>query len=459
MRITSYGAAGGVTGSKHVVEINGYRILFDCGMFQGHRLEAAEKNKHLPFNVQDIHAVVVSHAHIDHTGVLPVLARHGYQGRIYSTPATRDLCAIMLLDSAHIQERDAKWLSRKKQTFVPPLYADEDVHIVMEHFVCFPYEMPFEVAPGIEVTYHDAGHVLGSAMCEVKFEENGERRTFIFSGDIGRRAIPILRDPWKPTDADVVMMESTYGNRDHGPIETLEDDLARIVNETVERKGKLIVPTFALERAQEFIYALKILESEGRIPVLPVYVDSPLTMNITEVFRLHTELFDDEIRDVMEAAGDPFRLKKISYTRSVEDSMAINGMDGPLIVIAASGMCEYGRVVHHLKNAVEHDNNTVLIIGFQAAYTLGRRIVERNHEVRILGMKLRLRAHVEVLNSLSAHAGRAGLLEFAKNLSGSAEHFLLVHGEPEAADALKEGIVEQGARKVTIMEEGKTVEV
>lgn len=459
MRITSYGAAGGVTGSKHLVEINGYRILFDCGMFQGHRLEAAEKNKNLPFNAQDIHAVVVSHAHIDHTGVLPVLARHGYMGRVYATPATRDLCAIMLLDSSHIQERDARWLSRKQQTFVPPIYTDEDVHVLMKQFVCFPYEMPFEVAPGITVTYHDAGHVLGSAMCEVSFEEDGKPRTFIFSGDIGRRSIPILRDPWKPTQADVVMMESTYGNRDHGPIETLEDDLARIVNETIERKGKLIVPTFALERAQEFIYALKIIESDGRIPALPVFVDSPLTLNITEVFRSHTNLFDDEIRDIMEAAGDPFRLQRIKYTGSVEESMAINDMEGPLIVIAASGMCEYGRVVHHLKNGVEDDRNTVLIIGFQAAYTLGRRIVERQENVRILGMKHRLRAHVEVLNSLSAHAGRADLLEFASRLTDSADQFLLVHGEPEAAESLKEGIESGGARAVQIMEEGKTIEV
>lgn len=459
MRITSHGAAGGVTGSKHIVEINGARILFDCGMFQGKRAEAADKNKHLPFNPLDLHAVVISHAHIDHTGVLPVLARHGYQRRIFCTPATRDLCGIMLLDSAHIQERDARWLSKKHQTFVPPIYTDEDVHEVMRHFVSYPYEMPFEVAPGVTVTYHDAGHVLGSAMCEVNFEEDGKKRTFIFSGDIGRHALPILRDPWHPAEADVVMMESTYGNREHDPIETLEDELARIVNEAVERKGKLIVPTFALERAQEFIYALHVIESDGRIPVLPVFVDSPLTVNITEVFRLHTGLFDSGFRDVMEQSGDPFRLKKLKYTRSVEESMAINDMEGPMIIIAASGMCEYGRVVHHLKNNIEDDRNTVLIIGFQAAYTLGRRIVERAPEVRILGMKLRPRAHVEVLNSLSAHADRTGLLGFAERLVPNDPHFLLVHGESEALEALQEGITNLGASNVTIMEEGVTVEV
>jgi len=459
MRITSYGAARGVTGSKHLLEISDRKILLDCGMFQGHRVEAAEKNKHLPFSVQDLHAVVLSHAHIDHSGILPVLGRHAYPGRVYATPATRDLCDIMLLDSAHIQDRDAKWLSKKHQTFVPPIYADEDVYEIMRHFVSFPYDMPFEAAPGVQVTFKDAGHVLGSAMVKIDFEEDGRTRTFIFSGDIGRKGVPILKNPWEPSDADVVMMESTYGNRDHKSIESLEDELDRVIHESVERKGKIIVPTFALERAQEFVFALKQLEASNRIPTLPVFVDSPLTVNITEVFRLHTDLFDRHIRKVIEESGDPFRLKKIKYIRAVEDSMALNTMEGPAIIIAASGMCEFGRVVHHLKNNIEGDRNTVLIIGFQATNTLGRRLVDGERDVRILGMKHRVRARIEVLDGFSAHAGRQELIDFGARFAGRAERILLVHGEEEALESLQGDLRERGCNNVTIQDEGVAVEV
>ena len=281
MRITTYGAAGGVTGSKHLLEVNGHRVLFDCGMFQGKREEAARKNRELPFDVNAIDAVVLSHAHIDHSGVLPVLARHGFQGRVFATPATRDLCAIMLLDSAHIQERDARWLSKRDQTFVPPIYTDVDAHQIMRHFVCIPYDLSIDVVPGVKVTLKDAGHVLGSAMVLVEFEENGSRRKLIYSGDIGRKNMPILEDPWEPDDADVAIMESTYGDRDHDPIEKLDDDLAEVIKRTHARGGKIIVPSFALERAQEFVYALKRLEMANRIPDMPVFVDSPLTVNIT----------------------------------------------------------------------------------------------------------------------------------------------------------------------------------
>ncbi|MCA9418278.1 MAG: MBL fold metallo-hydrolase, partial [Candidatus Omnitrophica bacterium] len=315
MKITSYGAAREVTGSRHLVEINGKKILFDCGMVQSRREESADRNSKLPFSVRDIDAVVLSHAHIDHSGTLPVLAKNGYDGIVYCTPATRDLCAIMLMDSSHIQQKDAEWLSKKNQSFVAPAYDDGDVHNIMKKFVGIPFDLPFQVLPGITLTFKEAGHVLGSAMCQVEFEENGRPRKYLFSGDIGRKNMAILRDPWEPTDADIVMMESTYGNREHDPIETLDDELAEIVNETYKKKGKLIVPSFALERAQEFVFALKRLEIKKRIPHLPVYVDSPLTVNITEVFRLHADSFDDEIRAVMEDSGDPFELNQISYIR------------------------------------------------------------------------------------------------------------------------------------------------
>ena len=453
MQITSYGAAEGVTGSKHLLDVNGYRVLFDCGLFQGKREEAALKNRTLPFSVDDIHAVVLSHAHIDHSGTLPVLGRRGYRGRIFTTSATRDLCAVMLLDSARIQERDARWLSKRQESFVPPIYAEEDAREIVRRFICIPYDLPMEVAPGVKVTFKDAGHVLGSAMLLVEFAENGKRRRFIYSGDIGRKNMPILRDPWEPDDADVVIMESTYGDRDHDPIETLDDKLADIVNRTYSRGGKLIVPSFALERAQEFIYALKRLEEKNRIPDIPVFVDSPLTVNITEVFRLHTELFDDEMGRVMAESGDPFQLRHIRYVRSVEESMRLNTMQEPMIIISASGMCEYGRILHHLRNNCENERNTIVIIGFQAKHTLGRRIVEREKEIRVFGIKHPLRAEVRILNSLSAHAGRSELIAFGKRFKGRAGHVLLVHGEDPALEALRKGLEAEGCTNVSIQQE------
>ncbi|MCB9782141.1 MAG: MBL fold metallo-hydrolase [Candidatus Omnitrophica bacterium] len=458
MKITSYGAAREVTGSRHLVEINGKKILFDCGMVQSRREESADRNSKLPFSVRDIDAVVLSHAHIDHSGTLPVLAKNGYDGIVYCTPATRDLCAIMLMDSSHIQQKDAEWLSKKNQSFVAPAYDDGDVHNIMKKFVGIPFDLPFQVLPGITLTFKEAGHVLGSAMCQVEFEENGRPRKYLFSGDIGRKNMAILRDPWEPTDADIVMMESTYGNREHDPIETLDDELAEIVNETHKKKGKLIVPSFALERAQEFVFALKRLEIKKRIPHLPVYVDSPLTVNITEVFRLHADSFDDEIRAVMEDSGDPFELNQISYIRSAWASKELNDKEDPCLIISAAGMCEHGRILHHLKNNIEDERNTVLIIGFQAKHTLGRKIVEREQEVKIFGVKHQLLAEVKVLNSLSAHAGRSDLLDFAEKLKDRAEKFILVHGEDESLNALKEEMEKMGCKEVIIQERGKPVE-
>ncbi|MBX3178717.1 MAG: MBL fold metallo-hydrolase [Candidatus Hydrogenedentes bacterium] len=459
MKITSFGGAEEVTGSKHQIEINGARILIDCGMFQGRRKDSDEKNRHLGFDVDRINAVILSHAHIDHSGLLPMLAKFGYRGVIYATPATRDLCSIMLQDSARIQKRDAEWLSKKHMTFVPPLYSEDDARAIMQRFVSIPYEVRFPVIPGVFMTFHDAGHVLGSAMVELEYEENSKRRRFLFSGDIGRRNMAILSDPWEPGPADAVMMESTYGNRDHDPMEKMEGKLAGIINETAGRGGKLVVPSFALERAQELVYALKRLELKGAIPELPVFVDSPLTVNITEVFRLHTESFDAEFRKVMMENGDPFLTKKIRYIRAVEESMAINKFEGPAVIISAAGMCEHGRILHHLKNHCTNPKNTIMIIGFQAKNTLGRRIVERSRTIRIFGMEHELNAQVKVMNEFSAHAGRKELIEFGARFKESAEHILLVHGEPEGQEALKDALIEEGVKNVTIQKQGETVEV
>ena len=459
MRITSYGAAREVTGSKHLLEANGHRILFDCGMFQGKRTEAAEKNRHLPFPANSIDAVVLSHAHIDHSGILPLLIKQGYQGKIFTTPATRDLCAVMLIDSAHIQEKDARWLSKKNQTFVPPIYSEEDAREVMRRFVSIPYNLSLDIAPGVRLTFKDAGHVLGSAMCLVEFLEGNRQRRFIYSGDIGRKNMPILCDPWEPTEADVVVMETTYGNRDHDPIDTLDAKLTDILKRTFDRGGKVIVPSFALERAQEFVYALKRLESHKKIPVVPVYVDSPLTVNITEVFRLHNDLFDESMAQIMEEHGDPFQLNDIHYIRSVDQSRKLNSMKGPAIIISAAGMCEFGRILHHLRNNCEDPRNSILIIGFQAKNTLGRRIVERQPEIKIFGVKHFLRAEVKTFNALSAHAGRSELLEFATRFNGRAERILLVHGEEEAQYEFVGELQKRGCSNITVQEQGVPFEL
>ena len=459
MKITSYGGAENVTGSKHMLEVNGHRILLDCGMFQGIRKEADKKNRLMPFDPRTIDAVVLSHAHIDHSGVLPVLAKKGYQGKIYTTCATRDLCSLMLLDSANIQQRDAEWLSKKNRAFVPPLYEDTDVCEIMRRFVCFPYGEAVEIVPGVYVTLQDAGHVLGSAMVRVEWKEGGLSSRLLFTGDLGRKNMPILNDPWEPDPADVLMIESTYGDRDHDPIEAMQEQLAQIIRTTCDRGGKIIVPSFALERAQEIIYALKALEMRDAIPPMPVYVDSPLTVNITEVFRMHTECFDPEIQKVMRDAGDPFQLKQIHYITRLEDSVSLNSLREPCMIISAAGMCEHGRILHHLRNNCENPRNTILIVGFQAKNTLGRRIVERQPRIKIFGVERQLNAEVKVMNGFSAHAGRTELIAFAERFKDCAKNVILVHGEDKALNALASALHGTGMNQVSIQKEAVPVTV
>jgi metallo-beta-lactamase family protein len=388
-----------------------------------------------------------------------MLGKYGYRKRIYSTPATRDLSSLMLLDSAHIQAKDAEWLSKKNRDFVAPLYTSDHVYETMKMFLGIPYGDRFEVVPGVHATFQDAGHILGSAMIMLDFEENGRKKRFLFGGDLGRKNMPILNDPWEPTDADAVMMESTYGNKDHDPIETMEDKLAEIIRATYARGGKLVIPSFALERAQEIVYALKRLELRGAIPEIPVYVDSPLTVNITDVFRMNTDCFDTEIRTLMNDSGDPFRLKHIEYVRTATDSIRLNSIKTPMIIISASGMCETGRILHHLRNNCEDERNTILIVGFQAKNTLGRRIVEREKEIKIFGVKRALNAEVKVMNAFSAHAGRTELLAFGKRFKDCAERVLLVHGEEEAIASLQAGLKAEGVANVTVPEEGVPVTI
>lgn len=459
MKITSFGAAEEVTGSKHLLEINGNRILLDCGLFQGRRLEADQKNRQNALDVQKIDCIILSHAHIDHSGLLPFFGKKGYRGPIYATPATRDLCSIMLMDSAHIQQKDAQWLSKKQMTFIPPLYTSDDVHEIMKRFISVPYEMRLSVGNDVFMTFHDAGHVLGSAMVELEYREMGKWKKCIFSGDIGRKNMPILADPWEPTPCDTLIMESTYGDRDHGDIEQMDAKLEEIIKEAVAQEGKIIVPSFALERTQEFIYALHRLEAQNRIPEIPVFVDSPLTVDITEVFRLHMESFDEDFKKLLRESGNPFDLKRIRYIRSQAESMELNSLKGPAIIVSASGMCEYGRILHHLRNNISDPRNTILIIGFQAEHTLGRKIVEKQRQVKILGITVELKARVRIMNEFSAHAGRSELIEFGARYANTDTKVFLVHGETKAIQALFSALKEKGVNNLSVLKFRETVEV
>lgn len=444
MEIEFAGAAREVTGSCHIVRINGKTLLLDCGMFQGRRSETRAKNTVLPVDVREIDAVVLSHAHIDHAGRLPLLTAHGYRNPIYCTAATRDLSAVMLADSAHIQEKDAEFLARRNKEAAPPLYTMRDATTAVERMIGLPYDTPFDVVPGVRATFSDAGHILGSASVALECLENGVRKRIVFSGDVGRAGLPIIRDPKPPeTGADVVLLESTYGNRDHPPIAGARVMLARIVSETAARGGRVLIPAFSVGRTQELVYDLHILAREGKIPEVPIYIDSPLAIDATTVFAMHPEVFD-QTEDLVQRVQDLFRFPLVRYTREASESKALNAQHGPMIIIAASGMAEAGRILHHLAHGAGDPRNTILIVGFQAEHTLGRRIVEHAPMLRVFGEDVPLRARVEVLNGYSAHGDRHELQRWLDSVrdggqragvSGAAPDVYLVHGEPAAQDA------------------------
>jgi len=468
VQVEFVGAVGGdVTGSRHVVHTEHAAILLDCGLFQGRRSETVERNRELGFRSKDIDVVVLSHAHIDHSGALPRLYRQGFRGPIYCTPATRDLCAAMLEDSAEIQAQDAAYINRKIERNgadmepVEPLYDEDDVVGTLELMVGVPYRMTQRIAPGVQLTYYDAGHVLGSAIVTLDVDVVGEQRRLVFTGDLGRRHMPLLRDPEIPPDASCLLMESTYGDRTHDPIEQMDDELATVIARTVERGGKVIVPTFALERAQEVIYALKRLKNHGRLPQIPVYVDSPLTVKLTDVFRIHPDCFDSATRTMLLTGDSPFDFEGLRYVSSVEDSKAIDRNPDPSVIISASGMCEFGRVVHHLVATIESRKNTVMIVGYQAQHTLGRRLVEQRARVRIFGVERERRAEVAVLNGFSAHADRNDLLDFAEAVreAGPLRQVALVHGEPQSRSALKALLEERGFPSVLTPSRGDRLEI
>jgi metallo-beta-lactamase family protein len=444
MHLEFLGAAQTVTGSMHLLSTAAATVLLDCGLYQGRRRESFEKNQHLPVEGRRIDAVVLSHAHIDHSGALPLLKKCGYDGPIYATPATRDLCAVMLRDAAAIQQADARFLNRQADkegsdaTRVEALYDDEDVIETIARFYSVPYRHAAPIAPGVRLTFLDAGHVLGSAITVLDVEENGRSRRIVFTGDLGRYDRPILRDPEVAEGANVLISESTYGDRLHDGADKMDEDLARVVRRTHERGGKLLIPSFALERSQEVIFALKKLRQKELIPRVKVYVDSPLTVQITDIFKLHPECYDAETRALIRGRDSPFDFADLHYVDSVEESKAIDAEREPSIIISASGMCEAGRILHHLKASIEEPKTTVLIVGYQAQHTLGRRLVEQRARVRIFGVERERRAEVVVLNGFSAHADQRDLVSYAAATAerGALEHIALVHGDPKPQDIL-----------------------
>jgi metallo-beta-lactamase family protein len=447
MEIEFFGAAREVTGSCHVLRVNGKTVLLDCGMFQGRRQQSRAQNLHLPLPADSVDAVVLSHAHIDHSGRLPYLVKQGFTGPIYCTPATRDLCAIMLADSAHIQTKDAEFLAKRQREHVEPLYDITDVTATMRRMRSIPFEEPFDVVPGVRATFVEAGHILGSASVVLECSEGGRIRRLVFSGDIGRVGLPIIRDPVLPTGADVVIMESTYGNRDHEPPQDTRALLAKIVRETAARGGRVLIPAFAVGRTQEVVYDLHALARAKEIPPLPIYIDSPLAIDATTVFAMHPDAFDPS-EELVALTRDLFHFELVTYTREVTQSKALNAISTPVIIIAASGMAETGRILHHLAHGAGDPRNTILIVGFQAEHTLGRRIVERRAMIKVFGDEIPLRARVEVLNGYSAHADRTELRGWIRGVRGEgrAPVTYLVHGEEEAQDALIQQLHTDGIR-------------
>lgn len=447
-RLTFLGAAGTVTGSMHLLEVRDQSFLVDCGLFQGRRQDSNHRNRNMPRNAVGADAVLLTHAHIDHSGNLPSLVKRGFKGVIHATSATADLCRAMLRDAARIQVHDAKWWNRKHRdepgwVDIEPLYDEEDAERALDRFVPHDYDEPFELAPGVTAHFIDAGHVLGSSSVLVDVKLNGHRRRIAFSGDIGRRNLPILRDPTPPENADYVVMETTYGDRLHADAVQMQDQLLEAVETVRARGAKMLIPSFALERTQEIVFALNRLRKADRLDPIPIHVDSPLAVGLTEVFRRHPECYDAETLAFDSVHGDPFDFPSLTLVRSVEESKRLNQAKGPMIIISASGMCEGGRIVHHLRNMVEKFDNMVLIVGFQAQHTLGRRIVERRKRVRILGVERDLNAEVRVLNAFSAHADRDELLWWAESCGSQVRKFFLVHGEPDQSEAFASHLAER----------------
>ncbi|HLY10907.1 MAG TPA: MBL fold metallo-hydrolase [Planctomycetota bacterium] len=452
MKLHFHGAARSVTGSRHLLETRSGGVLLDCGLYQGSRDEAFRRNRLLGFDLKSVQSVVLSHAHIDHSGALPGLVKAGWSGAIYATPATVDLATIMLQDSAYIQERDIEIINRREGTSKEPLYTSDDARAAAAMLRPNPYHQRFQPAEHVVCSFHDAGHILGSSL--VQIESEGKR--IVFSGDLGRASLPILRNPELLSGADTLLLESTYGNRVHPPEENEERDLQAIIQKVAGRGGKILVPAFAVGRTQHLTYRLKRLER--RIPKIPVYVDSPLAADVTEIYRRHPECHAPGTW----TNGDPFGFGMLHTVRSPEESKKLNELQGPAIIIAASGMCEHGRILHHLFHHGADERNAILFVGYQAEHTLGRRILEhsetqKTQQIRVHGREMTLRAEVFKMNGLSAHADRPGLQAFVNAHARTLKNAFVVHGEPEAAEDLATWIRETTSARTIVPGLGQEV--
>ena len=466
MQIQFQGAARTVTGSMHVVTVNGKTILLDCGTYHGRRDEARERNKNFPFNPASIDAVVLSHAHIDHSGNLPTLVKQGFRGSIYATLATKDLCNVMLRDSAHIQEKDAEFVNKKHLKkhlpLVQPLYTMDDAEDAISLFHGIEYGKTFDVTDGIEARFEDAGHILGSASIALTLKENETTTTLAFTGDLGRPRLPILRDPVFIGDADYVISESTYGGRFHAPVVAMEEQLLGPLRRGIDRGAKIVIPAFSVGRTQEIVYVLHNLSVQGKIDHLPVFVDSPLSIKVTNVFKTHPECFDEEPGRIIRSVpnNDPFGFERLTNVRHVNMSKELNDRKGPFIVISAQGMCEAGRVLHHLANTITDPKNMVIIVGYQAEHTLGKRLVMKEPTVNIFGEPHELKAEVVVLNSFSGHADKNELLDYMKHFDTKRlRHTYLVHGDLDQSEKLAAGMSSLGMSRVSIPARGDTAEL
>lgn len=457
--LTFHGAAGRVTGSMHLLETAGARILLDSGLFQGRRTESNALNARLPFDPRRLDAVILSHAHIDHSGRLPLLVRHGFHGPIWATPATRDLCAVMLPDSASIQESDANFLRRHGREVAEPLYNLADALAVQDLMLGIPYRRIQHVRKHLAFEFTDAGHILGSASVDLRLTEGGSVHRLVFSGDIGRNGLPIIRDPDPPTGpVDTLIIESTYANREHGAVADAEQRLGALVKRVAGRGGKLLIPAFAVGRTQEIVFSLHQLWRAGEIPGIPIYVDSPLAVDATAVFRMHPEVFDKREK-LMENPGGILDFPLVKYTRDVQESKALNSLQGPAIIISASGMVEAGRILHHVRNHGTDHRNVILFIGFQAEHTLGRRIQEGRSPVKILGEEYQLKAEVETISGYSAHADQHELRAWVRKLGGPIKRAFCVHGEPEQLEAMAALLRDEGVGEVVVPGHGDSFEL
>lgn len=462
MQIKFIGAAQTVTGSMHLIKTESSTFLLDCGLFQGKRKEAFEINRTFDqFNPSEIDFVILSHAHIDHAGNLPTLVKNGFDGKIYSTFATRDLCTVMLQDSAHIQEKDIEFVNKKRKreskNLFEPLYVQQDAIATLEKFVGLNYHQKHEITNDVAITFYDAGHILGSAVVLLQINENGKEIKLGFSGDLGRPNLPILRDPEIIPAVDYWISESTYGGKHHENPENSEEQLAEVLNDSINKKSKIIVPAFSVGRTQEIVYALHRIFERGQAKRIPVYVDSPLAVNATEVFRLHPECFDNEANEFIRKHEDPFGFNQLTYIKDVEESKHLNDVAGPCIIISSSGMAETGRILHHLANNISNANNVILMVGYCAENTLGRKLIDGEKNVLIFGEPYEVKSKIIRLDSFSAHADCDELLKYTSELyrNGIKKTFL-VHGEPEQQEIYKDNLEKIGVKNIIIPARGFT---